>query len=267
MSKKTTHSMCAVVAALVVATTSFAGETVKPTSPIASRGEGTVSGTLSLNAVSGQVFRGQVLDTGMSYQPSLTLSVPVDLSRIGFDGAALQLQTTQSFNQNSPTAGWFRSEVDLGVSLTKGAFVITPSYQFFSSPTSKFESAQGFNIKVGVKEEYTYGLKPYVSGFFGVQGNANNGTKPGSYYETGISPSFKIGQTTVTIPAALGLGSRNYYANNKTTGYGVIGVHSTTPLTQNLNFVAGVDCWHAAKSLGNSNQNNVTTSIGLSYTF
>lgn len=267
MSKKTTHSTCAVVAALFVATTSFAGETVKTTKTPVAPEKALVSGTFGVNAVSGYVFRGQLLESNMAYQPNLTLSVPVDLSVLGFDGAAVQLQTTQSINQNAPNAGWFRSEVDLGLTLTKGAFVFAPSYQVFNSPTNKFETAHGVSLKVAVKGENSYGLSPYVRGFFGVEGNANNGTRPGSFYEVGIAPSYKLGQTTFTVPAAIGVGARGYYANNQTYGYTTVGLHSTTSLTSNLNFVAGLDYWNTDKALGNSKQNTVTTSVGLNLTF
>ena len=266
MKTKTQNGMSA-LAALLVTATSYAGPATPPVVAAGSGGDSALTGSVGLNVVSGYVFRGQVLDRNLAYQPTLSLSTPIDLSFLHVDSAALQLQTTQSLNQNAPLAGWFRSEVDLGVKLTKGLFVITPSYQVFNSPTGKFDSAQGVSVKVGLKECCAYGLNPYGRVFFGTQGNANNGTSPGTSYEFGVAPSFKVGSTTVTVPAAVGFGSGNYYANDQTYGYTTVGVRSSTPIAKNLNLTAGVDYWNTSRALGNGQQNFVTTSVGLNLTF
>jgi len=263
--KTKTNTTMGALAALLVTSTSYAGAPAPAVStPEAGLG---VTGTAGLSIASGYVFRGQVLSDKVTYSPTLNLSLPVDLSVLGVDSAAVQLQTTQVVTQNAPTAGWFRSETSLGVQLTKGVFVVTPSYQVFNSPNNKFDTAQGVGVKVGVKECCALGLRPYGQAFFGAGGNANNGSSSGSFYEFGVAPSFKVGSTTVSTPAAIGVGAGNYYVGNNTYGYTTVGVRTSTPLTKDLNLTAGVDYWNTPNALGNSQKNNVITSVGVTFSF
>ena len=271
MKTKTTYSTCAAVVALALATASAtAGETVKKqASPAGS--SPAISGELSLDLVSGYMFRGTLLDSNLAYQPSLSLSVPFDLSALGADSAAVKFATTQSFNQNSPNGGWFRSEVDVGVAVSKAGFTLTPSYQLFSSPTSKFESAQGINVKLQFDDSTLTGLpalNPYVSVFKGTQGNASNGTSPGLYYEAGVAPSTKIGSATFTLPVAVGFGANDYFAQNQQHGFTTVGLTAAVPITKSLNFNAGVKYWSTAAALNTGDSKNmVCTSVGLGLTF
>lgn len=282
MKTKTTYSMCAAVVALVLSTAStFAGDSsksancrlcTKPSQVSSGSGSAVLEGELGVDVVSGYMFRGTLLDSNLSYQPSLALRVPIDLSRLGFDKAAVQLNTIQAFNQNSPNAGWFRSEVDIGFALSKAGLTVTPSYQLFSSPTSRFQSAQGFNVRLEYDDSTLTGfkvaLKPYVSGFYGTEGNAANGTNPGSYYEVGVAPTAKVGTTTFAVPFAAGFGTRGYYANNQSHGFTSVGLTASTPITKNLNFNAGLRYWQTAANLNASDSKSmVCTSVGLSLTF
>ena len=263
--KTKTKTTIGALAALLVTSTSYAGAPAPAVSaPQAGLG---LTGTAGINIASGYVFRGQVLSDKVTYTPTLNLSLPVDLSFLGADSAAVQLQTTQVVTQNAPTAGWFRTEASVGVQLTKGVFVVTPSYQVFNSPTNKFGTSQGVGVRVGVKECCAYGLNPYGQAFFGTSGNANNGTRSGSFYEFGVAPSFKVGSTTVSTPAALGVGAGNYYAENNSYGYTTVGVQTSTPLAKDLSLNAGVNYWNTPNALGNSQKNNVITSVGLTYSF
>lgn len=268
MSKtKTTHSMWAAVAVLATTTvSSFAGSTVKDEAskkqPLAA-----VSGQLSLDAVSGYMFRGQLLDSNMAYQPSLNLSVPFDVSGLGLDGGSVQFSTLQSINQNGPTSGWFRSEVTVGVALTKGLVTVTPAYQFFSSPTNKFAQSQGFNLRVDLDDSKWLNVKPYASAFAGIQGNSSTGDRPGFYYEAGISPSRKIQSTTISLPVNVGFGSGGYFAGDESYGFTSVGLTSVTPITPNLDFNAGVRYWHTSDAMNNGKNSVLCTSVGLSLNF
>jgi hypothetical protein len=259
---KTKTKLCAVLAALVT-TTAFAGQPVKaqPTTSVASK----LNGELGVSFVSGYAFRGQLLDANPALQLSLGASVPFDVSGIGLDGGSVQFKSTQLFSQSVQKAGWFRSEVDLGISLTKGLFTVTPSYQFFNSPTGRFDSAHGFNLLVSAKDPI--GLNPYVNGFFGVQGNANNGTSTGAYYEFGINPILNLGKVSVGLPAAIGVGSKNYYKNNDSYGYTTVGVTASYPILDNLNANASVRYLNTSNSLNGNKENIITTSVGLGLTF
>lgn len=263
MLTKKTYSMCSLAA--LIASTSFAGESVKSKIVTKPSVDVSIDGKVGFDIVSGYMFRGQMLDSNLAYQPSLGLSVPFDAGFLGLDGAAVKLNTTQSFNQNAPINGWFRSEVDIGVSLTKGMFTVTPSYQFFYSPNSSFESSQGFNVRVDAKDQF--GINPYVSAFLGVNGNANNGSSSGSYYEFGVSPSRKIGRTTVNVPVAVGLGAGGYYKNNDSYGYTKVGLNTSTELASNLTLNAGVNYWNTGDSLNSGKSSYVTTSVGLGWSF
>lgn len=268
MRKQTTTKLCAAIAALVT-TSAFAGETVKCKSPkCASKSESAISklsGEIQVGFVSGYAFRGQLLDSNPALQVSLGAAVPFDVSGVGLDAGSVGFKTTQLFSQNVPNAGWFRSEVELGISLTKGLFTVTPSYQFFNSPTGQFDSAHGFNLLVSAKDPI--GLNPYVNGFFGVQGNANNGTSTGAYYEFGINPTFALGKVSVGLPAAIGVGSRNYYKNNDSYGYTTVGVTASYPILDNLSATAGVRYLNTSDSINSGKENIITTTVGLGMTF
>jgi hypothetical protein len=276
MKNKTTYSMCAAVIALVLSTvSSFAGETVKPSKKtipgLTSAGTSGISGELGVDIISGYMFRGSLLDSNLAYQPSLSLSIPFDASGLGAESAALQFNTSQAFNQNGSNNGWFRSEVDIGVSVKRAGFTLTPSYQLFNSPTSQFQSAQGVNVKLEFDDSTLTklpALKPYVSVFKGTQGNAANGTDTGLYYEVGVAPSTKIGTTTFALPVAAGFGARNYYAQDQRHGFTSVGLTATTPITQNLNFNAGVKYWSTTGALNTGDSKDmVCTSVGLALTF
>lgn len=270
MRKQTTTKLCAAFAALV-STTAFAGETVKcKSSKCAKQCESAsavskLNGEFGVSFVSGYAFRGQLLDSNPALQLNLGASVPFEVSGIGLDKGAVQFKTTQLFSQNVPKAGWMRSEVELGISLTKGLFTVTPSYQFFNSPTGRFDSAHGFNLLVSAKDPI--GLNPYVNGFFGVQGNANNGSGTGNYYEFGINPTFAVGKVTVGIPASIGVGSKNYYKNNDTYGYSSVGVTAAYPILDNLNVTAGVRYLNTSDAINNGKSDIITSTVGLGLVF
>jgi hypothetical protein len=274
MKNKTTYSMCAAVIALTLTTvSSFAGESVKSSkSGLVSQGSSSgVSGELGFDVIAGYMFRGSLLDTNLAYQPSLSLSIPFDASGVGAESAALQFATTQAFNQSGANQGWFRSEVDIGVSFSRAGFTLTPSYQLFNSPSGQFQSAQGVNVKLEFDDSTLTGLpalKPYASVFKGTQGNAANGTDTGLYYEIGVAPSTKIGSTTFSLPVAAGFGARNYYAQDQRHGFTSVGLTASTPITKNLNFNAAVKYWNTTAALNNRDSKDmICTSVGLALTF
>jgi hypothetical protein len=254
---------CAALVALATVGTSFGGQASKSVKPIKS--VSSVEGSLEANYVSGYVFRGQLLDSNSAFQPVLALSVPFDASKLGLDSAAVEFKTLQSFNQNSPVAGWYRSEVDIGVSLTKGMFTVRPSYQFFNSPTGKFDSSQGFNLLVTAKDPI--GLNPFVNGFFGVDGNAGNGSSSGIYYEVGVNPSATFSKVTVGVPVSFGFGSKNYYKNNESYGFSSVGLTASYPIMENLNVHAGIRYLNTSDSLNSGKNDIFTSTVGLGLTF
>ncbi len=256
--------MCAAALAALVTTTAFAGQTAK-VQKSTTTAQSKLDGEFGVSFVSGYAFRGQLLDANPALQLSLGASVPFDVSGVGLDAGSVQFKTTQLFSQGVPKAGWFRSEVEMGISLTKGVFTVTPSYQFFNSPTGKFDSSHGFNLLVTAKDPI--GINPFVNGFFGVQGNANNGTSTGAYYEFGVSPSFALGKVTVGVPASIGFGAKGYYNSGESYGFTSIGLTASYPILDNLNVNAGVRYLNTSDTLNGGKTDIVTTTVGLGLTF
>ena len=274
MKNKYIKNMCAVAVALTVTATSFAGESTKALKPgslgFSEKASELISGKLSVDVVNAYVFRGVLQDKNMAVQPTLTLGAPVELG-LGLDASMVKFTTMQSFHQSAPVEGWMRSNVDLGISLTKGDFTVTPSYQFFNSPNASFTAGQGINVRVDYADKGLFGLpalNPYANAFFTTSGRVGNGPRGGNYYEVGIAPSTKVGATTVSLPVALGLGSRGYYASNDNYGYTSVGLQSLTPLAERVDLRAGVTYTNSSNGInGPSNQNIWTTSVGLGVSF
>lgn len=274
MKNKYIKNMCAVAVALTVTATSFAGESTKVIKPSSTGFSEKVSelfsGKLSVDVVNAYVFRGVLQDKNMAVQPTLTLGAPVELG-LGLDASMIKFTTLQSLHQSAPVDGWMRSNVDVGIALTKGDFTITPSYQFFNSPNSSFETGQGVNVRVDYADRGVFGLpalNPYANAFFTTNGRVGNGSRGGSYYEVGIAPATMIGSTKVSLPVAMGVGARGYYANNDTYGYTSVGLQSLTPLAERVDLRAGVTYINTSRGLnGPSDQNIWSTSVGLGVSF
>lgn len=262
MSTKTKTTVCAAFAALVT-TAAFAGQTAKveAKSSVSSK----LTGEVSAEFVSGYAFRGQLLDANPALQLSLGASVPFDVSAIGLDGGSVNFKTTQLFSQNVPKAGWYRSEAQVGISLTKGMFTVSPSYQFFNSPTGRFDAAHGFNLLVSAKDPFN--INPFVNGFFGVQGNANDGTSTGAYYEFGVAPSFALGKLSVGVPASVGFGTKGYYNNDQSYGFTSVGVTTSYPIYGNVSVNAGVRYLNTNNTLNQGRKDIFTSTVGLGLTF
>ena len=273
MKNKYIKTMCAVAVALTVTATSFAGEStkaVKPTSKLATPVTSVASGKLSVDVVNAYVFRGVLQDKNTALQPMLTIGAPVELG-LGLDASMLKVTTLQSFHLSNAVEGWMRSNVDIGIALTKGDFTLTPSYQFFNSPNSSFEAGQGVNVRLDYADKGVFGLpalNPYANAFFTTNGRVGNGDRGGSYYEVGIAPATTVGITKVSLPVALGLGARGYYANNDTYGYTSVGLQTLTPLAERVDLRAGVTYTNTSRGInGPSDQNIWSSSVGLGVSF
>jgi len=230
--------------------------------------------TVGADVVSNYVYRGTLLDSNPVVAPHVSLSIPTHLSLPGVDDVTLKLDTTQVFGTKSPPTTWNRSEVSAGVALTKGRFTLTPSYQIVSSPNGNLQDAHG----VGIKLEYDdsskackdtckgIALKPYVSTYFGLEGNPGNGSKTGNYYEVGVAPSTKVQGVTVALPVAVGLGARGYYNNEKTYGYTSVGLNLSKEVAKNVAVVAGATYYNTDHAF-NGKSDIVSTRVGFAVSF
>jgi hypothetical protein len=115
-----------------------------------------------------------------------------------------------------------------------GGVTVGTTYMALTSPNNLFNTVQELQFRV----TKAHMLAPY--GFLAFElsdeGQADLGTKKGTYLELGVGPSWPIpgGMATVTVPVKLGLGLNNYYegpTGDTTFGFLDIGGLATIPLT------------------------------------
>jgi len=258
----------AVAALIAAAFTAMAGQPV--VAPKSSDTVPSLQGSFGVDVVSGYTFKGVKVDTSLSTQPYLNLSVPVTLSGLGFDSASVNLGAREFTKAGNVYGSLYRSEVTAGVTLNAGSVSLTPSYHLITSPNGKGNSSQAVELTLGYKDSGLLGplaLNPHASVYYGFQGQSAGGTNGGVYYEVGVAPSLKVSTTTVTLPVNLGLASDNFYAKNERYGYTSIGVATKTPLLKNVSFNTSAT-YFTTKDALNAGQNNhwqVGAGIGVDF--
>jgi hypothetical protein len=256
------NSMCVVATALFSVATTSAG-TVNTPVQATFKSLLDISGVVSADIVSGQVYRGVVLDRNPVVQPRLSVSVP-----LGIDNVTLKACTTETFGAKSPLNGFVRTENEIGVEVKVGDFTVTPSFQTLYSPNSRYESSEGVGVGVQYDDSKFLGafaLKPRVNAYFTTNGqNGNN--QGGQYYEIGIEPSYRSGKNTFSLPVNMGIGNNNYYANDKSYGYTSVGAVATRALTDRISLKAGVTYFSTAATV-NDKSSTWSTTGGISYSF
>ena len=218
---------------------SFAGTPSKEMKDVVEKcKESCITGDLGINVVSQYVSRGVIFENQAAIiQPYADLYFRLYDGEGFLNKISLNLGIWNTFHSRKTDAGivngtpgssstrsWYEFDFTAGLSFTFAKnFVFTPSYYTFLSPNDGFSTFQGLNLALGydTTDLIGFNLAPKVQVLFELENKAGTGADEGVYYEVGITPSFPIGSTglTISVPIAAGFGSNDFYGSlNTTTG-------------------------------------------------
>ena len=154
---------------------------------------------------------------------------------------------------------------------------VVPTFTAYTSPNTSFNTVQELSVKVAHASRFA----PYGLVAFELKGQADAGSKEGTYAEIGVGPSWALAGTSVTlgVPVKVGLSLRDYYetsAVDSKFGYIDAGLLLTVPLKPipiqygSWNVHGGVNVLgfgDTTKALNNGDAAQVLVSggIGISY--
>jgi hypothetical protein len=116
---------------------------------------------------------------------------------------------------------WYESDfyATLGLGFG-GGFSLGTTYTAYTSPNNSFTTVKEIALKVAVddsKELGKFSLKPYAVFAFEMdtdlnQGQADGGSKRGTYIELGVAPGYTgYSKASIAVPIKVGLSGSNYY--------------------------------------------------------
>ena len=110
---------------------------------------------------------------------------------------------------------WYESDFygTLALGLGKGTS-LGVTYTAYNSPNSGFVPVKEVSFKFAMDDSGPlgrYASKPYVIVARELEGQADAGTKEGTYLELGAAPSISVSRVGVAVPLRLGLSLADYY--------------------------------------------------------
>ncbi|HKE83230.1 MAG TPA: hypothetical protein VKB50_05735 [Vicinamibacterales bacterium] len=110
---------------------------------------------------------------------------------------------------------WYESDfyTTLALGFGKGTS-LGVTYTAYNSPNSGFVPVKEVSFKLAMDDSGPlgrYASKPYVIVARELEGQADAGTKEGTYLELGAAPSIGLGRVGVAVPLRLGLSLADYY--------------------------------------------------------
>ncbi|MBL8748620.1 MAG: hypothetical protein JNK78_05635 [Planctomycetes bacterium] len=207
-----------------------------------------VHGAVRLDLTTAYYFRGILQeDQGVIAEPSIELGWTLleggDIVR----DVDLTFATWNSAH-SGPTGGslgmWYESDVTAALSATLfDRLRLGTTYAVYHSPNGSFEAVQEQVVSIGIDDSgwlWDGGLAPTLLFAFELAGQADVGSKRGSYAELAIAPSLGLGnvgahELSLGLPTRVGFGLHDYYelpggGGNETFGYADVGVELTTTL-------------------------------------
>jgi hypothetical protein len=218
--------LATVLAASSAAAQSGAGA-AEPPQAAADPNPGAVTVTGGVDAVNQYMFRGiRQNSTGIAVWPWADLGVALWSGDGGVKSVGLNLGSWNSLNTgdtgvDGPSGKlWYESDFYATFGLGFGGGVSTAvTYTAYTSPNSMFSNVRELMFKLAVDDSAHFGkaaVKPYVviarefDTAPGV-GQADGGTKAGTYLEFGVAPGYAGSKASLAVPIKLGLSLGNYY--------------------------------------------------------
>ncbi len=195
---------------------------------------------LSIGAdfVSSYVFRGyEQQDSGYIVQPFAQVAV------VAYSSDQLTITPyignwASIHERGEPGDGHFyEDDIYAGIDFEFNYFTLGLIYTWYTSPDDAFEDIKEIGIKLSYDDSreaeglgLPFQLNPYIGWYFET---SDKGGPQDQYVEIGISPSFEIANTplTVSFPIALGLSPDGFYldssGSNEPVGYASFGAFVT----------------------------------------
>lgn len=223
---------------LVLAVFTFAASAAAQSAPEAATGgaaaqepadpnPGGISVSGGIDFQSTYMFRGiRQHSTGLAAWPWADLGFAAfagdgALKSVGLNVGSWNSQHTGDTGSDGPSHKlWYESDfyATLGLGFGGGVSLAT-TYTAYTSPNNTFTSVKELGVKLAVDDSASLGkaaIKPYVllarelDSAPGV-GQADGGTKAGTYLEVGIAPGYAFSRASLAVPVKLGLSLGNYY--------------------------------------------------------
>ncbi|MEQ1858579.1 MAG: hypothetical protein ABMA13_01435 [Chthoniobacteraceae bacterium] len=250
MTKTNIAKFCALTAGILsLPVASYAGKDMKaPKEIIEKCKESCITGDLGVNIVSQYFSRGVLYENqGSILQPYADLYFKLYEGEGFLNKVSLNLGWWSSFHSNHDTGfgkstgttrSWYETDYTFGLTFTMAKnWNVTPSYIIFASPNDAFATAQAINVKVAYDDTDLLGafaLHPYVQALAELENKVGTGPDEGFYFEFGVAPSVPLGPVTLTFPLTLGIGTSDFYVNekggNESYGFFSAGAIATYPL-------------------------------------
>jgi hypothetical protein len=180
---------------------------------------------------------------------------------------------------------WYESDIygTLGVGLGGGVNV-GATYTAYTSPNGSFSTVKELAVKVAIDDASVPAeLKPYALVAFELDtlpgfGQADRGTRAGTYLELGVAPGYTDPAFRIEVPIKVGLSLRDYYelvGVDQKFGYLSLAAVATVPLSGSTDY--GTWNLHGGfefLSLGNTpeafnggDQSHIVLSVGLGFVY
>jgi hypothetical protein len=222
------------------------GLLVGASSPAAAQDAVTVSG--GIDFLNRYMFRGITQNTeGIAVWPWVDLGIAAFSGEGGLKSATVNLGTWNSLH--SDPGGWYESDLYAALTLAGSKAAFTTTYTSYTSPDDRFAHVKEVMFRVAISDPVALlGLKPFAAVAFELDdsGQADGGTKKGTYLELGMAPSIPLPRDiTLAMTTKFGIGLSNYYEDGS-GGSGKFGYSSmsgilTKPLNANVNIHGGVE--------------------------
>lgn len=202
---------------------------------------GALTFTGGVDVPSVYVFRGfvQERDPAMTLWPFGDLGFALyagdgGLKSVGVNVGVWNSLQTGSSGTMGPTRRLHYQE-DFYATLTMGfgaGVEVAPGFTARTSPNGMFTT----NREISLKVSKSGGLGPYglIAFELDERGQADHGTKKGTYLELGVGPRWSLGRAaTVAVPLKVGFSGKDYYEGadgDERFGFVDIGGHITIPL-------------------------------------
>jgi hypothetical protein len=246
----------------------------------------TFTGNLDVPAV--YVFRGivQERDPKLTLFPSGDIGIALKSGEGGLKSVAVNFGSwhslqTGSSGSNGPSDR-LHYEEDFYATLSLGfnhGIGFATTYTSYTSPNGMFNTVKEIMFKVSK----THMIAPYAIVAFELDknGQADGGSKKGTYMELGVGPSWPLakGKLTLTVPVKLGLSLKDYYegpTGDSKFGYLDVGGLLALPLTKvpsqfgTWNVHVGVDVYafgDTTKAFNNGNGGRAVPYAGIGITY
>ena len=210
-------------------------------------------GALSLSGgfdvINQYMFRGiRQHSTGVAGWPWADLGIAAysgdgGLKSISLNVGSWNSQHTGDTGTKGPSGKlWYESDfyATAGVGFGGGT-VVSATYTAYTSPNNTFTTVKELMFKLAIDDSSRFGtraVKPYalvareLDAAPGI-GQADGGTKAGTYFEAGIAPGYSGAKASIAVPVKVGLSLGNYYeldGQDQRFGFASIAGIVTVPL-------------------------------------